>query len=190
MIIVFEGCRNSGKSFLSNLASEQTGISRYKFNFAEYFGDLGLQSSSSLPAHSFAMGKELMLMQLNRDGFLKEDFILDRGFLTVLAWGLCEKRIDEEQMGSQISMLSNRGLLKDIVVIYVDGENPDKSSRNKDMWDSKENDTTEKEAFNLAIGQFNSIGSDIKIIRFENDFSQNSASEIINLIKNVRNNTN
>ena len=87
-------------------------------------------------------------------------------------------------------MLSNRGLLKDIVVIYVDGENPDKSSRNKDMWDSKENDTTEKEAFNLAIGQFNSIGSDIKIIRFENDFSQNSASEIINLIKNVRNNTN
>lgn len=189
MIIVFEGCRNSGKSFLSGKASEVTGIPRYKFNFAEYFGDLNLQSSSSLPAHSFAMGKELMLMQLNRDGFLNGDFILDRGFLTVLAWGLCENRISLDQMKSQIKMLHNRNLLKGIAVIYVDGENPNKSSRNKDIWDSKEKDTSEKEAFDLVISEFNSIVSSVKLINFKNDFTEDSSSKIINLIENVRNNT-
>jgi hypothetical protein len=190
MIIVFEGCRNSGKSFLSSKVSEQMGIPRYKFNFAEYFGDLGLESSASLPAHSFAMGKELMLLQLNRDGFLSGDFILDRGFLTVLAWGLCENRINEDQMRSQAKMFRERGLCKDIVVIYVDGKNPNTSSRNKDIWDSKENDTSEKEAFNLVLGEIESSASGIKVIRFENDFTQDSILKMINTIKDVRNNSN
>jgi len=190
MIIVFEGCRNSGKSFLSSQVSSETGIPRYKFNFAEYFSDLGLESSSSLPAHSFAMGKELMLLQLNRDGFLSEDFILDRGFLTVLAWGLCEKRIDESQMKSQMEMFQKRDLYKDVVVVYVDGKNPDPSARNKDIWDSKEDDTTEKDAFELVLQEIDSAGLGIKVIRFQNDFTSDSIQKIINIVKDVRNNTN
>ena len=165
-------------------------IPRYKFNFAEYFSDLGLQSSSSLPAHSFAMGKELMLLQLGRDGFLDRDFILDRGFLTVLAWGLCENRIDQDQMRSQVKMFKQRNLCKDVIVIYVDGKNPDTSSRNKDIWDSKERDTSEKDAFDLVINEIESSDAGVRIIRFANDFTQDSISKIINTIKNVRDNNN
>ena len=166
------------------------GIPRYKFNFSEYFGDLGLESSASLPAHSFAMGKELMLLQLNRDGFINGDFILDRGFLTVLAWGICENRINESQMKSQMDIIRKRNLGKDMVVVYVDGKNPDTSSRNKDIWDSKEKDTSEKDAFDLVLKEISSLDIGIKVIKFENDFTVNSIEKIINLIEDVRNNSN
>jgi hypothetical protein len=87
-------------------------------------------------------------------------------------------------------MFQKRDLYKDVVVVYVDGKNPDSSARNKDIWDSKEDDTTEKDAFELVLQEIDSAGLGIKVIRFQNDFTTDSIQKIINIVKDVRNNTN
>ena len=64
MVYVFEGARNSGKTHLSKHISKKFGIARFQFDFVNHFNLLGLQSKDNKEAHSFSMGKELMLMQM------------------------------------------------------------------------------------------------------------------------------
>jgi hypothetical protein len=189
MIIIFEGCRNSGKTFLSKQISEDLYIPRFQFDFVEYFNGLNLESKESEPAHSFSMGKDLMLMQLNRDGFIQEDVIIDRGFLTVLSWGLLEKRIDLPTARKHLGLLNSNGLTRNIHIVYVEGDNPDTSDRNKDMWDGIEKTKSEKVAYEFILHQISSDHPDIKITRFRNEFNEQSIHDLAKIIKNVRNNT-
>jgi hypothetical protein len=189
MIIIFEGCRNSGKTFLSKQISEDLYIPRFQFDFVEYFNGLNLESKESESAHSFSMGKDLMLMQLNRDGFIQEDVIIDRGFLTVLSWGLLEKRIDLPTARKHLGILNSNGLTRDVHVIYVEGDNPDPSGRNKDMWDGVEKTNSEKFAYEFILHQISSDHADIKVTRFRNEFNEQSIHDLAKIIKNVRNNT-
>jgi len=189
MIIIFEGCRNSGKTFLSKQISEEVYIPRFQFDFIGYFSGLGLESKESKSAHSFSMGKDLMLMQLNRDGYIQEDLIIDRGFLTVLSWGLLEKRIDLPTAREQLSLLHEKGLTKDLHIIYIEGENPDSSDRNKDMWDSIEKTGNEKVAYEFILNQIESDYKDIKVTRFKNEFNEQSIHDLAKIIEDVRNNT-
>lgn len=53
MLYVFEGPRNSGKTFLSNYISERFDIQRYQFAFADYFAKLNMESQNSKEAHAF-----------------------------------------------------------------------------------------------------------------------------------------
>ena len=64
MLYVFEGPRNSGKTYLSNLMSDHFGMPRYQFSFADYFSILDIKSQNSKEAHAFSLGKELMIMQI------------------------------------------------------------------------------------------------------------------------------
>lgn len=178
MIYVFEGPRNSGKSYLSKAIEKSLVIPRFQFDFGSYFNLLGLSSKDNREAHSFSMGKELMIMQIARD--LKRslpDYIHDRGILTVLAWGLSENRITEDDVIKQIEFIKEHNLMSEITVIYVKGENPDKSDRNKDQWDYAELDDKERSAFKFVIFKFIELGfENIKI--FENKFDDESIERL------------
>jgi len=143
MITIFEGPRNSGKTFLANRYSKLKNSKIFKFDFVGWFNELELQDSSE-STHLFALGKEAMLLQLNRDGMLP-DFVLDRGFLTVLTWGILSGRITEDQAHRHLIILAEKGLLKDCKIIYVLGQNPNKDTRNKDNWDHVEESGRERD---------------------------------------------
>jgi hypothetical protein len=175
MIYVFEGSRNSGKTFLSDHVSKTLGIPKFKFDFSEYFKDLNLSSEKSKETHLFAMGKELMLMQLSRDLGI-EDFILDRGIITVFSWALLEKRATEDQVKNQIKMVCNRNLLKGISVIYVEGNNPNKSTRNKDSWDHLDFNPEEKICSDFVIEEFRKNG--FNVLCFKNNFTEKDKENI------------
>jgi hypothetical protein len=175
MIYVFEGSRNSGKTFLSDHVSKTLGIPKFKFDFSNYFNDLDLSSEKSKETHLFAMGKELMLMQLSRDLGI-EDFILDRGIITVFSWALLEKRISKEEVTKQIKMICNRNLLKGITVIYIEGINPDKSSRNKDNWDHLDFNSEEKICSDFVIDEFKENG--FNVLCFKNNFKEKDKENI------------
>ncbi len=178
MIYVFEGPRNSGKSYLSKAMETNLIIPRFQFDFGSYFNMLELSSKDNREAHSFSMGKELMIMQIARD--LKRslpDYIHDRGILTVLAWGLSENRITEDDVIKQIEYIKKHDLMSEITVIYIKGDNPDKSDRNKDQWDYAEFDDKERSAFNFVIFKFVELGfQNIKI--FENKFDGDSVERL------------
>ena len=175
MLVIFEGSRNSGKTYLAQKASEHNNIPLYKFEFVKWFNELGLVDDSR-ESHLFALGKELQLLQANRDGIL-QPIILDRGFLTVLVWGVLSKRIDFEEAIDELNKIISSGLLKNCKVFYVHGDNPNKSDRNKDNWDFRDNTSDEKHLYKKFIQHilyYSPSFNDFSILSFENKFDETS----------------
>jgi hypothetical protein len=175
MLVIFEGARNSGKTYLAQRVSGYNNIPLYKFEFVKWFNELGLVDDSR-ESHLFALGKELQLLQANRDGIL-QPIILDRGFLTVLVWGVLSKRINFEEAIDELNKIISSGLLKNCKVFYVHGDNPNKSDRNKDNWDFRDNTSDEKflyEKFIHHILDFYPSFDDFSIHSFENKFDETS----------------
>lgn len=175
MLVIFEGARNSGKTYLAQKASEHNNIPLYKFEFVKWFNELGLEDSSR-SSHLFALGKELQLLQANRDGIL-HPIILDRGFLTVLVWGVLSKRIDFDEAIEQLDKIVSSNLLENCKVYYIHGDNPNKSDRNKDNWDFRDNTSDEKflyEKFIHYILENYPSFDNFSIFSFENKFDEAS----------------
>ncbi len=175
MLVIFEGSRNSGKTYLAQRASEYNKIPLYKFEFVKWFNDLKLKDDSR-DSHLFALGKELQLLQANRDGIL-HPIILDRGFLTVLVWGVLSKRIDFEEAIQELDQIASQGLLENCKVYYILGDNPNKSDRNKDNWDFRDNTSDEKYLYerfiSYLIENYPSFDN-FSIYSFENKFNETS----------------
>jgi hypothetical protein len=185
MVYIFEGCRNSGKTYLSSFVSEKFSIPRFQFSFPSYLNLLKIETRESREAHSFSMGKELMIMQLSKDlGGNFPDVIHDRGILTVLAWALCENRITESEVDEQINYIRDNSLLDNCMIIYIEGENPNGSHRNKDQWDYMEKSSAEKEAYDLVISKFKKAGLE-KIYGFVNRFDEKSKSNMESLFEHI-----
>lgn len=175
MLVIFEGARNSGKTYLAQRASDYNKIPFYKFQFVNWFNDLNLKDDSR-DSHLFALGKELQILQANRDGIL-HPIILDRGFLTVLVWGVLSNRISFDESIDQLDKIIKSGLLENCKVFYIHGDNPNKSERNKDNWDFRDNTSDEKYLYEKFIKHilntypsFNSFS----IHSFENKFNETS----------------
>ena len=183
MVYVFEGPRNSGKTFLSEHVSESFHIPRFQFKFANLFSDLNLKSENSKEAHAFSLGKEFMLMQLAKD-IPQGSFIHDRGILTVLVWGLLEGRITEDEARNQIEIVKKYSLLHEITIIYINGENPDKSNRSKDQWDHIDGDTRERDTYKKVISMFQEVGLH-KIWAFENKFDDQSVDRVRSMFEDI-----
>jgi hypothetical protein len=175
MLVIFEGARNSGKTYLAQKASEHNNIPLYKFEFVKWFNELGLEDSSR-SSHLFALGKELQLLQASRDGIL-HPIILDRGFLTVLVWGVLSKRIHFDEAIEQLDKIISSNLLENCKVYYIHGDNPNKSDRNKDNWDFRDNTSDEKFLYEKFIGylveNYPSFDN-FSILSFENKFNETS----------------
>ena len=183
MVYVFEGPRNSGKTFLSEYISGSFHIPRFQFKFANFFSDLNLKSENSREAHAFSLGKEFMLMQLAKD-VPQQSFIHDRGILTVLVWGLLEGRITEDEARNQIEIVKKYSLLDEITIVYIKGQNPDKSDRIKDQWDHIDGDPRERDTYEKVISMFQEAGLH-KIWIFENKFDDQSVSNIGSMFEDI-----
>lgn len=174
MLTIFEGARNSGKTYLANLASEHNKIPIFKFEFVDWFNLLNLENSSE-GIHLFALGKEISIQQMNREDIL-QDFIMDRGFLTVIVWGVLSGRITEETAYRQLDLMISLNLLRNCRIYYIHGDNPNKSDRNKDNWDFTDHTSSEKELYEKFINYLleNTDPKKFKIHIFENKFDKTS----------------
>jgi hypothetical protein len=173
-IKIFEGPRNSGKTFLALKYSEIHNVPVFKFDFVGWFNRLCLDDQSR-ETHIFALGKELMLLQLCRDGLLP-NFILDRGFLTVLTWGILSGRITENEAINQLKMISGEGLLENCEIYFVTGNNPNKGDRNKDNWDFRDGDLKELEIMERLLEYILSQPYNVSVHRIYNSFDNKSVN--------------
>ena len=185
MVYVFEGSRNSGKTFLSTEVSSISGIPRFQFDFSGGFDLLNLESKDNREAHCFSVGKELMLMQISRDVKELTDFIHDRGIVTVLAWGLLENRIKESDVDLHIKYLKEKNLFSGIRIVYIEGENPKKRVGGKDRWDYADSGSFEKDCFEFVLSKFKK--ENIPFFRFKNYFNHSSVTDLSFLIKLLKN---
>jgi hypothetical protein len=182
MIYLIEGARNSGKTFITSFFKESKD---YKFPFTRWFGDLGYNDEKK-ETHDFALGKEIMLLDLNKKGFI-EEMICDRGIITVFVWAVLSGRISEQRALEELNLVIKDGLFDNVKILWVKGKNPDQTSRNKDFWDRREQER-EKEhlLFNSFLGKLKGDSAHIDIKEIENTFDEQVKSRLEE-IKNVWN---
>lgn len=177
MLTIFEGARNSGKTYLSTKYSQDSGVPMYKFEYTKWFEFLDLKDNA-LEAHALATGKEMALLQLNRDGILRAA-ISDRGPFTILVWGVMSGRITQETATLQLRTIIELGLLDKCKIVYINGDNPDQSARNKDLWDFRDDDPSiERSHYEFFIDQALEIKPDLAIYKIQNTFDERTTINI------------
>ncbi len=177
MIILIEGPRNTGKTFL--LQEYNT----FKFPFTKWFQELGLKDQSR-ETHNVALAKEIMLHQLNRDGHITKDLIVDRGIITTWVWGIMQERITIREAITQIDFWNARDLFKDTHILLVEGDNPQEREE-KDIWDGVEYDQ-EQEIYSEVIKVLTKQGINIGM-PFINRFDENSTQRFRTIITEIKN---
>ena len=188
-LIIIEGNRKAGKSFLLN---SQKVFPVFKFEFNEIFSGFRLFRDS--PAtHYLGLGKELMLHQLNRDGFLKNQFatgwnkttntfLVDRGIISNTVWGVFQDRISLNEAEDQIKWISKSSLLNNSYFVAIKGVSTD--LRKKDIWDEDDTRVQEEiDLFNHFYNLMEKMGVSIKY--FENKFNADSEAEFSNFLKQL-----
>jgi len=189
MLLVVEGNRRAGKSFLIN---SQKVFPTFKFEFNEAFSGLNLKRDSP-DTHYLGLGKELMLHQLNRDGFLKEQFpigwmrstpcfVVDRGIISNTVWGVFQNRITLREAEEQIRWIVKSGLLLDSYFVAIEGTST--QERRKDIWDGDDSRVQEEiDLFNHFYNLMDRMG--YKVNRFKNNFDKVSEDNFTNFLKEL-----
>ena len=180
-LILLEGPRNSGKTHLSGIISQP----KFKFDFTGVYGELRLSATPSR-THDLGLGKEIMLHQLYRDGFLGKNLIVDRGILTNQVWGIYQNRVSYDDILPEIDFMCESGLMENVEIVLIKSDSPSSFRQNKDHWDHLENIEERKlelSIFNTVSDYFKSKG--VKIHEFNNQMNENSEIEFKKTISNI-----
>jgi hypothetical protein len=159
-VIMIEGPRNVGKTFL--IKSLGNKIPTYKFPFAKYFNESFSKVNTDEPnsikeLFYLTLGYDITILDLAKQGLLKEDLIVDRGILSNIIYGIQSGRISEDE-GFEAWKWLNTEYKDYFSVIYIDvpDEMQSADNRNKDMWQMYDNTKTRKiyEDFILRIDKY------------------------------------
>ena len=177
-LIIIEGNRKAGKSFLIN---SQHWFPVFKFDFNGLYNTLKLPQNGGR-THHIGYGKELMIHQLHRDGFIS-DIIMDRGVITNSVWGILNNRVTKKSVYSELDYMIDSGLFKNCFFFLIKGVST--GIREKDNWDFMDLQIPhEIELFEEFYEFLYKKGVKIQIIN--NNFDQESLSNFQSIIKNLK----
>jgi len=139
MVILIEGARNTGKTFLLSHSK----FDSYKFPFIEYYKamiakkpeDTGHESKE---AFHFTTAFDVSLFSMMDSGVLCPiaPLLIDRSFLSNLVLGELQSRITHQEGRDYIDFLADQGYLEKLRMVYVDKFSPESGrSTNKDDWE-------------------------------------------------------
>ncbi len=154
-LIFVEGARNCGKTFL--IQSLSLGLQTYKFPFAKYFNECYARSVSQdadvindrkvalngrKELFYLTLGYDITILDLYKQGIIKESLVVDRGILSDIIFGIQSGRIGKDEAVESWKWLeSEYGEFFDIVFIESEIK---KDDRNKDMWELYDASSTVK----------------------------------------------
>ena len=177
-LFIIEGSRKSGKTHFVN---SQNWIPVFKFDFNKLYTELSLPAEGD-KTHHIGLGKEIMIHQLNRDGFL-HDLIMDRGVITNSVWGVLNKRVSKKSVLKELDYMVSNNLFKKSFFFIISGTFTE--SREKDLWDYMDERIPEEAALFDEFGLYLSErGVRVQII--ENRFDPESLSSFQSIIKNLK----
>jgi hypothetical protein len=177
-LFVIEGARKSGKT---HFVSSQNWIPVFKFDFNGVYTSLNLPATGD-KTHHIGLGKELMVQQLNRDGFLP-DLMMDRGVITNSVWGVLNKRVTIKSVYKELDYMLGNNLFKNTFFFLIKGTSQEK--REKDIWDNMDERIPEESALFVEFTDYlMERGVNIQVI--ENKFDAESLSAFQTIIKNLK----
>jgi hypothetical protein len=191
MILIIEGSRHSGKTFLIDKFFEQNtdpNVHYYKFQFAKYIEDLGIRDQETGPGvHYFSISNVMTIFELNQTLLKDKILVFDRAIFSAYVWSIYRNRMDKNRLLDEFGKLLLSELYNNVTVVYVNREDNvvTEKREEKDYFGNFENADAEKKIFEEIFGQFENLILDQdkrnNFTRFTNHFNSES-SDAFNLL--------
>lgn len=197
MIILIEGHRHSGKTFLMEKFFEENKdpkIQYYKFQFAKYIESLGLRDQEDGPGiHYFSIANVLTILELNQSILKDQVIVFDRCIFSAYVWSIYRERMDKDRLTNEFRKILNSELWQNCKILYVSRPTEINTEvREKDYFGNFENLESEKNLFDNLFSEFIEVITDYKLknslIRFKNNFDQLSEERFIAVLTQLANN--
>jgi len=188
MVIFCEGPRNSGKTYLIEKFFEQNedpNIIYYKFYFAKYIKQLGLQRFDNDPAlHYFSLGNIMTILELNQTEFKDKILVFDRSIFSAYVWAQLRNRLTKDEAFAEFKKIVNdRNLYSNTRVLFIHKVLSDdvECRTDKDFFDKFEDYEKEFKAFGEIFSAFmlevNDRSKGNSLNYFANEFTDESVDE-------------
>ncbi len=184
MIVLVEGHRHSGKTFLmESFFKENTDpkIHYYKFAFAKYIDDLGMRDQETGPGvHYFSIANVMTILELNQTLLKDEVIVFDRSIFSAYVWSIYRERMGQFRLLEEFRKILSSELFSDVKLFYVErDESIEITKREKDYFGNFESADHEKELFERIFSEFNAQITDTtrnnEFSRMTNHFDEASS---------------
>jgi thymidylate kinase len=197
MIVIIEGHRHSGKTFLIENFLEQNvnpKVHYYKFQFAKYIDDLDMRDQEAgAGVHYFSIANVLTILELNRTLLKDHILIFDRCIFSAYVWSIYRERMGQFRLLDEFRKILTSELYQESKVLYVErAEDIAITKREKDYFGNFENADREKELFERIFSEFKPAMTDSarnndfdRMINYFDDASIDKFNRMVNgLINN------
>ena len=197
MIIMIEGARHNGKTFLIDKFFEQNTnpkVHYYKFQFAKHIDALGMRDQETGPGvHYFSIANVLTILELNQTLLKDHILIFDRCIFSAYVWSIYRERMNQFRLLSEFQKILISDLYQESKILYVDRDEDIKiTKREKDYFGNFENADREKELFERIFSEFkdeiNDPSRNNTLVRVINHFNNESSDEFNQILNSLINN--
>ena len=196
MIIMIEGHRHSGKTYLIEKFFEQNtnpNVYYYKFQFAKYIDELGMRDQETGPGvHYFSIANVLTILELNNTLLKDKILVFDRCIFSAYVWSIYRERMGQFRLVEEFRKILTSDLFNDVKLLYVERDEDIKiSKREKDYFGNFENADHEKELFERIFSEFNPQITDSarmnEFSRMINEFNDSSSAQFNQMLNDLIN---
>ena len=196
MIIMIEGHRHSGKTYLIEKFFEQNtnpNVHYYKFQFAKYIDELGMRDQETGPGvHYFSIANVLTILELNNTLLKDKILVFDRCIFSAYVWSIYRERMGQFRLVEEFRKILTSDLFNDVKLLYVERDEDIKiSKREKDYFGNFENADHEKELFERIFSEFNPQITDSarmnEFSRMINEFNDSSSAQFNQMLNDLIN---
>jgi thymidylate kinase len=196
MIIMIEGHRHSGKTYLIEKFFEQNtnpNVHYYKFQFAKYIDELGMRDQETGPGvHYFSIANVLTILELNNTLLKDKILVFDRCIFSAYVWSIYRERMGQFRLVEEFKKILTSDLFNDVKLLYVERDEDIKiTKREKDYFGNFESADHEKELFERIFSEFNPQITDIKrnneFSRMINEFDNESSIQFNRMLNDLIN---
>jgi len=196
MIIMIEGHRHSGKTYLIEKFFEQNknpSVHYYKFQFAKYIDELGMRDQETGPGvHYFSIANVLTILELNNTLLKDKILVFDRCIFSAYVWSIYRERMGQFRLVEEFKKILTSDLFNDVKLLYVERDEDIKiTKREKDYFGNFESADHEKELFKRIFSEFNHQITDIErnneFGRMINEFDDASSIQFNRMLNDLIN---
>ena len=196
MIIMIEGHRHSGKTYLIEKFFEENAnpdVHYYKFQFAKYIDELGMRDQETGPGvHYFSIANVLTILELNNTLLKDKILVFDRCIFSAYVWSIYRERMGQFRLVEEFKKILTSDLFNDVKLLYVDrDESIEITKREKDYFGNFESADHEKELFERIFSEFNPQITDIErnneFSRMTNQFDDESSIQFNRMLNDLIN---
>lgn len=195
-IIMIEGARHSGKTFLIDKFFEQNqnpNVHYYKFQFVKYIDELKMRDQETGPGvHYFSIANVLTILELNNTLLKDKILVFDRCIFSAYVWSIYRERMGQFRLLEEFRKILSSDLFNDVKLLYVErDESIEITKREKDYFGNFEDADHEKELFERIFSEFSTQITDTKrnneFNRMTNHFDEESSIQFNRMLSDLIN---